>query len=241
MSGYVDLHCHYIPAVDDGVRTFEDGVALCQGLASLGYERVVATPHIRTAMFDNRRDGLESAFKQFGEQASAQQNMPELGLGAEHYFDDVFWDLFLSEQALPYPGGHAALIEFPSESIPMRVEDRFFEMNIKGVRPVLAHPERYPSLFKRTTPIDGLLEVGALPQLDLMSLIGRYGRRPRKTAERMLDEGVYYLACSDSHRPADVEQVGEAIERLRKLVGKDEARELLSDNPKSILDGTAEM
>jgi len=73
--------------------------------------------------------------------------------------------------------------------------------------------------------------------LDVMSLVGKYGRRPRHTAERMLEEGAYFAACSDSHRPADVEQVALGIERLEALLGSDEAHALLDDNPRAILRG----
>lgn len=240
MKGYVDLHCHYIPAIDDGVRTFEEGVRLVTGLHSVGYDVVMATPHIRTAMFENRKPGLEIAFAEFRDLTADVPGMPTLGLGAEHFFDDVFWQLFADDQALPYPGGKAALVEFPADSIPMRVEERFFEMNVRGVRPVLAHPERYSALWKRTDALDPLLDVGVLPLLDIMSLTGKYGRRPRRAAERMVEEGVYYAACSDSHRPTDVEIVAEAIDRLRRLVGEEETYELLALNPRHILDGTVE-
>ena len=120
------------------------------------------------------------------------------------------------------------------------MEQRFFQMNVRGVRPVLAHPERYVPLFRKTDPIERMLDMGVLPLMDVMSLVGRYGRKPRKAAERMLDEGVYYAVCSDSHRPADVEVVEKAIARLHELVGPEEAYELLAENPRRILEGTAE-
>jgi len=240
MSGFVDLHCHYLPGIDDGVRTAEEGIALLGGLAGLGFVKVVATPHIRTAMFENDRPGLEAAYAAFREGLEGVPGMPETGLGAEHYFDDVVWDLFARGGALPYPGGKAALIEFPTRAIPVGVEHRLFELNVRGIRPVLAHPERYDPLFKRTDALDPLLGIGVLPLLDIMSLTGKYGRAPRKAAERMVEEGVYYAACSDSHRPAHVEIVAKGIARLRKLVGDEEAEELLAENPRRILEGTVE-
>ncbi len=240
MTGYVDLHSHYIPAIDDGVKTADEGRALLRGLKSLGWDTVVATPHIRTAMFENRKPGLVRAFEAFAKEAEGDPELPTLGLGAEHHFDDVVWGLFLEGQALPYPGGHAALLEFPERSLPMGVAQRFFELMVKGIRPVIAHPERYHPFFRKTDDLDPLLDVGALPLLDLMSLVGRYGRRPRKAAERMVKEGVYYAACSDAHRPSDLEMVEEAVARLEKLVGEEEARELLADNPRRILEGTIE-
>jgi protein-tyrosine phosphatase len=239
MGGYVDLHCHYLPGIDDGVRTLEEGVALCQGLHRLGYARVVATPHIRTAMFENRRPGLEAAFEAFERATEGAAAMPETGLGAEHYFDDVFWDLFVRGQAVPYPGGKAALVELPVDAIPLRLAHHLFEMRVRGVRPVLAHPERYSAFFRSSDALEPLLEVGALPLLDMMALTGRYGRRPTHAAERMLEEGLYYAACSDAHRPADVATVAEALDRLVALVGEAQAQALLSEHPRRILEGTA--
>lgn len=240
MSGFVDLHCHYLPGVDDGVRTLEEGLAVLRGLGSLGYAQVVATPHIRTAMFDNRRPALERAFSEVARTCEGL-GLPSLGLAAEHYCDDVFWQLFLGGEAMPYPGGKAALVELHYEIWPMRLEERFFEMQVRGVRPVLAHPERYAALFRTTDPLDPMLEVGTVALLDVMSLVGRYGRASQRAAERMLEEGVYYAACTDAHRPGDVELVAQAIERLRALVGDGEAGELLGDNPRRILRGDVEL
>jgi protein-tyrosine phosphatase len=113
-------------------------------------------------------------------------------------------------------------------------------MQVRSVRPVIAHPERYASLFEESDPIDPLLEVGALALLDVMSLVGRYGERPRRAAERMLDEGIYDAACTDAHRPDDVAVVERALARLRELAGKEESTLLLRDHPTEILAGTYE-
>lgn len=238
MSGFVDLHAHWVPNVDDGVKSDAEGLAILRGLADLGYARCVATPHIRTAMFDNRRPGLEEAHAAFVARIGDVSGLPALGLGAEHFFDDVFWGLFKRGEHLPYPGGRAALVELPPERLPLRLEHVFFEMRIRGVRPILAHPERYRPFYETSDALDPLLDAGAIPQLDLMSLVGRYGRHPQRAAERMLEEGLYYLACSDAHRPADVELVGEAIARLRQLLGPEEAEAMLGEHPRRVLAGT---
>ena len=238
MSGYIDLHLHYVPNVDDGVKSYEEGVAICQGLARIGYARVVSTPHIRAHMFPNTKSKLKEAFDAFAARAVNEPNMPALGLGAEHFCDESFWGLLADDGLLPYPGGFAALIEFPPEAVSIGgLADRFFKMQLKGLRPVIAHPERYNQLHKKTDPLDPLLDVGLVAQLDLMSLVGKYGRAPQKAAERMVEEGVYYLASTDCHKPSDVEYVVDAIARLKKLVGIDEAEELLCTNPLSILEG----
>jgi protein-tyrosine phosphatase len=105
---YVDLHCHYIAAVDDGVRTEEEGARLCQALAKIGYERVVATPHMRSDMFDNDKAALLAGFESFAAKHGSAPGMPELGIGAEHYCDDQFFERFLGGPVLLEHAVHGA-------------------------------------------------------------------------------------------------------------------------------------
>jgi protein-tyrosine phosphatase len=240
LSGLCDLHCHYVPCVDDGVRSTDEGRLLCLGLRSLGYETVVATPHIRAGMFENNKADLTAAFAAFIADVGSEAGMPKTGLAAEHFCDDVFFELLEQGNALPYPGGHAALVEFPPERVPLRVAEQFFRMLVRGVRPVIAHPERYAPVWKSSEVLETLVERGALALLDVMALAGKYGRRSMRTAEQLLELGLYYAACSDSHKPDDVEIVERGIERLVSLVGEHDAQALLADNPRRILDGTVQ-
>lgn len=234
----VDLHCHYIPAVDDGVRSLDESKRLLRGLKDLGYGTVIATPHIRNGMFDNRRPDLERAFIELDGILAGTDGLPERGLAAEHYLDDVFLQLFEKGEVLPYPGQKALLVEFHYDVWPRKVEKRVFELMLRGLRPVIAHPERYRDLERETDPLDPLMEAGAVTLLDVMSLVGKYGGRSRRTAERMLEEGAYDAACTDSHRAEDVDVAAKAIDRLVELVGEDDAEELLEHAPRAILEGT---
>lgn len=241
MTGYVDLHVHYIPGVDDGVRDASDALALLRGLRRVGFERCVATPHIRAGMFPNDRKPLEDAFAGFVAEHGGEAGIPMLGLGAEHFVDETFLDRLRDDRALPYPGGRAILIELPPSAFPVGLGDLCFRVRTRGLVPVLAHPERYAPLYDSTVPLDALLDLGVAPLLDLMSLVGRYGRAPQRAAERMLDEGAYVAACSDAHAPADIDRVEAAIGVLVRRVGRDEAQSLLSDAPRAILDGTLDV
>jgi protein-tyrosine phosphatase len=239
VSGFIDLHLHYVPGVDDGVTTLEDALKVCRGLKSLGYERLVTTPHIREGMFENDRDGLTAAFTRLLAELGEDPSLPVLELSAEHHCDARFLERLERDALLPYPGRHALLLECPNEAFPVALDRLVFRIANKGLRTVIAHPERCVPLFKRTDPIDKLLDQEVALQLDLMSLVGKYGRAARKAAERMLEEGAYTIAASDTHGIPDLARVGEAIDTLHKRVGDDEARLLLAENPRRLLTGEA--
>ena len=240
MSARCDLHCHYLPGIDDGVRSLDEGLALCRGLFALGFGTVVATPHMRPGMFDNEKPQLTAAYAQFVERAHGELSMPELGLAAEHFCDDVVFGRIGRGEALPYPGGHALLLEFAPERLPLRLSEQFFRLQVRGLKPVIAHPERYSPIWKSTDVLRELVERGALALLDVMALGGKYGRKPQRVAEQLLDEELYFAACTDSHKPDDLELVERSIERLKDLVGHDFAEALLGEHPRQILAGTVQ-
>ncbi|AKT43230.1 tyrosine-protein phosphatase [Chondromyces crocatus] len=242
MRGFIDLHAHWVAGVDDGARSFADSMNLLSALHSAGFDKVVATPHMRPGMFDNTRDQLCTAYEATCEALrGTRQTLPELGLASEHFFDDVVYQRLLEGLALPYPGGHAVLVEFPSRSFPAQVAHRFFDLRRRcKLRPVLAHPERYEPVFKEVRVLDPLIDGGALLLLDVAALVGKYGRAPRRAAEELLDEGYYYAACSDAHHAKDVIDVERGIAALFQRVGEEEATFLMVDGPRGILDGKIE-
>lgn len=236
--GWIDLHCHPLPGIDDGARTAQDGAALLAGLRGLGFETVVATPHVRSGVWDNRVESRAAAHEVLeavmAEAGRRGDTLPTLLLAGEHMFDDVLQDLLRRGEALTYPGGGAALVEFPYDSIPIRVELHLWRM-AKTVRPVLAHPERYTPVQQSDERLDELVGAGAWLLLDVMSLVGAYGRRAQAAAERILAAGKYTAACSDAHKPSDVAVVAQGIAALRSARGEAEVHRLLHDGPEKIL------
>jgi protein-tyrosine phosphatase len=243
MRGFIDLHSHWVAAIDDGVRDIEGSLALLRGLGEIGFDTVVATPHMRPGMFDNTAATLRLAYERTLAGLASATGLPERHLSSEHFFDDVVFQRFLEpggREVLLYPGGHAALVEFPTRVFPTHVAHRFFDLMRRRVRPVLAHPERYEPVWADAAVLEPLLDGGAVLLLDVAALAGKYGRAPRKAAEQLLDAGYYQAACSDAHGVKDVKEVAEGIKRLFDQAGKEEASFLLIDGPREILEDRVE-
>jgi protein-tyrosine phosphatase len=237
MRGFIDLHCHWVAGIDDGARDVDESLALLAALRGAGFDEVVATPHMRPGMFDNTQQSLRDAYDATCAALGDPRALPALALSSEHFFDEIVFQRLLDGHALPYPGGHAALIEFPNRSFPARVAERLFDLRRRKLRAVIAHPERYEPVFRDHRVLDPLLDGGAVLLLDVAALTGKYGRAPRRAAEQLLDDGYYYAACSDAHGAKDVPQVRDGIEALFERLGEEEARFLLVDGPRAILEG----
>lgn len=236
MPGFVDLHCHYVAGIDDGAREPGEGVEMLQALRALGFEQVIATPHMRPGMFDNEKADLERAFAAMSPHLAAA-GLPATALSSEHYFDDQVFARILAGQGLPYPGQRAVLLEFYAETLPPMLDRCFAQLRRAGLLPVIAHPERYRFFWRSLDALERFVDAGAATLLDTAALVGKYGSRPQATAETILERGLYHAACSDAHRVADVADVARGIHRLADLYGPDEVELLLAEGPRALLAG----
>lgn len=243
---FVDLHCHWIAGIDDGVRAPGDGVELLRRLRAIGFELVIATPHMRPGMFDNDKRTLLASFAAMQPEVAARSDLPDVHLASEHFFDDVVYGRLVKGDGLPYPHlgktpagapkpKRGALIELNPRGFPSQLAHRFFDLGRAGLIPVLAHPERYEPVWKDDRCLEPLLDAGARLLLDVCALVGKYGKASQRAAEKLLDEDAYEAACSDSHRPEDADATARAIEVLRRRVGDEETARLFRDGPREIL------
>jgi protein-tyrosine phosphatase len=225
--------------VDDGAPTFEAGVAMLRALGALGFTQVIATPHMRPGMFDNTAAELRAAFAVTEARLTALPGLPERALSSEHFFDELVFQRLCAGEGLPYPGGASVLLEFYESNFPPRIDQLLAQLRRRGLTPVVAHPERYRALWEHPEVLERLVDLGAMALLDVAALVGKYGRRPQRCAELLLERGLYDAACSDAHRPEDVDQAASGIRRLRELYGDEEVVTLLADGPRAILAGRA--
>lgn len=237
MPGFVDLHCHWVARIDDGAPSVAAGLEMLAALSQLGFDRVIATPHMRPGLFDNTREDLVSAYESMLPDLAGRAGLPEVGLASEHYFDDVVFRRILDGQAVPYPENHAILLEFYEVGFPITVEQRLFDLLGRRMLPVIAHPERYHALWKDAAPFERIVDMGCAALLDVAVFAGKYGKQPRRCAEQLLERGLYHAACSDAHRPEDVRAVAQGMKWVERHYGRDTLDYLFREGPLALLDG----
>lgn len=232
----IDLHTHILPAVDDGPADVETALAMARDGVERGLTVVAATPHFLNPI---TWADIQEKVKEL-RQHLAQAEIPlELVPGAELMLDTDLFQLEPGEIPTYGDAGRFCLIEFPMGYLPMYTDEVLFDLQTKGITPIIAHPERYAAVMENPSMVFGWLEQGCLVQVNTGSILGRFGREVVAAAEILLTHDWAQFVASDGHsmrrRPLDLP---EAHTALVKLLGAQRARELVEDNPREMLAGS---
>jgi protein-tyrosine phosphatase len=232
----IDLHSHILPDVDDGARTVEESVEIARAALGDGIEAIAATPHVRddyptdAATMEERVREVRAALSDAG--------VPlELYTGGEVAIDRL---VRLEREDLKRFGlggnPNYLLVEFPYYGWPLDLAEQLFKLQVVGITPVLAHPERNADVQASPGRLEGIVEAGTLVQLTAASLDGRLGRAPRDTGLKLVELGFAHLIASDAHHPG-IRTVGMAA--AAEAVGDEELAHWLTDEvPRAIVADT---
>jgi protein-tyrosine phosphatase len=226
-----------MPGVDDGAADMAESQRLLDGLAALGYRRLAVTPHYNPELFGAPTpDEVRSAVAAINRERGG--NPPTVLTGAEIQLDDRFVEQVLAGELPGIADGPTYLVEFGHGygTVPPGFEELLFRLQTKEIQLIIAHVERYADVQRDPRRLESLRRSGALIQVNLLSLTGKYGRGPRRTAWRLIEDGAADLVATDLHGAADLEPLGRALEELAELDAAALER-LASTNPAAVLDG----
>lgn len=194
-----DLHSHLLPGIDDGSTDINNSIEWLKGFQSLGFKKVITTPHVFWEVYPNtieiilsKKEQLEKAISEAGLQIA-------FGAAAEYFIDEHFQQELRRKQPLLTLHKNIVLVEFSMITAPMDLLDVFFEMQLQGYQPLIAHPERYIYLHGRKAFFDKLKDSGCLFQLNLLSLTTYYGTAVQELADYLLKRDLYDYAGTDLH------------------------------------------
>jgi protein-tyrosine phosphatase len=197
----IDLHCHVLPAVDDGPATMEESVQLARAAAEQGTTTIVATPHVNVR-FPNRAAGIAAAVDAVNERLRDEDVALEVRPGAEIAFTGLEQLSDGELAALGLGGGRWLLIECPFTVAIDGFAAAVRELQAGDHGVVLAHPERCSGFHRHRDVLAALVEEGALTSITASSLTGDFGREPRRMAFDMLHGGLVHNVASDAHDPS---------------------------------------
>ena len=230
----IDIHSHLLPKVDDGVHSFEDSLAILQGLSEQGVTDVIITPHyVAETEWVSPRAQNE---KLLAELKSAAADIPvNLYLGNEIYIDPNVAEMLEAGTISSLAGSKYLLLELPMSGEFTGADDIFLSLIRAGYKVVLAHPERYQSSHKSLDHLMELHEMGVLFQCNLGSIIGQYGKHAQKTLKKLAKADLIFCFGTDIHHTRNYAEIAQAQQKLRKYYSADQLQAVLETNAREIL------
>lgn len=232
----IDLHSHILPGIDDGARDWDETLRMCRMAAEDGVETLAATPHIVEGLYPNETPQIAACLDELRHRLGGAA--PEVILGAEVRVSANLLER-LAAGAIPTLNGRSyLLLELPYDILPPGLDRLIFQLQVQGVTPIIAHPERNLRIQQQPDLLAPLVHSGVLVQITAMSIAGEFGEQVRACAETILQGRMAHLLASDAHNAAKRPPgLSRGVEAAAKLIGWEAAEAMVSETPRKVLEG----
>jgi len=203
LEGFVDIHNHILPGIDDGAKTVEDSLQLLHSFSELGITNFIATPHIMEHYYPNTAHTIRRSLAMLQNELHQLKVPIKIEAAAEHMIDANFEHLLENLEVMPIKKRYL-LIEMSYLQASLNFKDAVEKIATAQYFPIFAHPERYQYLH-HTTKYESYKNNGLLFQLNLLSLGNYYGSEVTKVAHKLLDQNLIDFAGTDVHNLKQLE------------------------------------
>ena len=198
-KGFIDIHSHLLPGIDDGAKDTNNSIELISKMYSFGIKNFITTPHVLGDVYPNSSETIISKLQTVREELQ-KKGLHDISIkaAAEYMMDEQFAERLENDDILTLKDNYI-LVEMSYFNAPINLYEILFEIQLKGYKPVLAHPERYNFYHNDLKSYTKLKRVGCLFQLNLLSLTEQYGKFVQKISYQLLKENMYDFVGSDTH------------------------------------------
>ncbi|NNU77330.1 tyrosine-protein phosphatase [Clostridium estertheticum] len=195
----IDIHSHILPGIDDGSKDMEMSIKMLKMAEEKGTKTIVATPHYIRGRYENHYEKIFALHQEVKLEAKNAGLKIEVLLGQEVMLDKYALNLCKEKKIRGINETSYMLIEFPMDKLPNDALDLIYELRVLGIKPIIAHPERYEYIIKSLPDINDFINEECLFQINAGSLQGLFGKQVQKCAKLLVKEGLVSFIASDAH------------------------------------------
>ena len=237
----IDIHCHLLPAIDDGARCLDQSLALAHHAVADGITHMVVTPHIHPGVYDNDKASISRVFESFRAALTDHRIQLQVAMAGEVRLCPEILPM-LEKNHIPLyvdgAGKKTILLELPHSHVPPGTEQLLKWLLEHDIGVVIAHPERNKEIMRNYHRVESFLDLGCKLQVTAGSVSGRFGEPPHQAAVYMLKKGWVHVLASDAHhiksRPPEL---SDGLNAAKGYVGAAYANQLVLDAPAQITAG----
>lgn len=195
----IDIHCHVLPGIDDGSEDLDMSLQMLGIAEENNTTKIIATPHYYRGSYENEFTDILGHVENLNAQIRTRGINVEIFPGQEVFVDKYTLDAYKQGVIHCLNTSKYMLIEFPMDVLPEDAIDIIYELKLLGIKPIVAHPERYLYINGNLMNINKFVEEGCLFQLNTSSIMGLLGSRVKEAAFSLMDNGLCHFIASDAH------------------------------------------
>jgi len=233
----IDIHSHILPGIDDGAKTVEDSIEMAKLAVQEGIHTIIATPHHKNGKYLNSKASILPVVGQLNDRL-IEHNIPLKVLpGQETAINGEMLEDHQNGGILTLNQTQYVFVELPSNHVPRYTKQMLFDLQLKGLIPIIVHPERNSEIHERPEKLYELVEKGALAQLTAGSLCGKFGKKIKGFSEQLIEANLVHFIASDAHNVTSrAFHISQAFDTVHSKYGSDYA-EMFEENAELLLEG----
>jgi protein-tyrosine phosphatase len=236
MTGRIDTHSHLIPGVDDGCDTYAESVECARRMVEVGYTHCFCTPHVWPSLPRNTPRNIPGWTQRLQEELDRAGVPLKLLPGGEINLRPDLIDTTRPEELVTYAmAGKYVLFDMWADRLPPHFKPAIRWLQSLGLTVILAHPERMRAVQDHPELADDLAELGVLLQGNLQCFSDPPDSPTRRTVERYLQEGRYFMLGSDLHKLQSLPPRLNGLKNATALAGQETIDRLTVENPRKLL------
>lgn len=232
--GFVDIHSHILPGIDDGSRSMEETKKMLTIAKAEGIRTIIATPHHHPRRGKSDVASIMSVYKEVKELASEMS--VSLRLGCEIYYDRDTIKGLNNHTILPLLNTNNVLVEFSTYQTAFQIIQGLQALQIAGYQPIVAHVERYEDLYIHKGSIEQLYNMGVRLQVNANSITGESGWHIKRVSRKLLKQHFVSYIATDAHNTGErAPRLEKAAEIVSKKYGDKYMLELFRKNARRLI------
>lgn len=235
----IDLHCHILPGIDDGGRDLSESVKMAKKAVEQGIHTIVATPHHLNNRYENPKQFIIERVKELNKVLLEEKIDLKVLPGQETRIYGEMVEGYEIGEILPIDHTQYILVEFSSTHVPRYTEKLFYDLQTKGLVPVIVHPERNQEIIERPDVLFKLVEKGALTQVTAASVCGDFGKKIKSFSMQLIETNLTHFIASDAHNTDNrTFKMREAFDLVQNKYGNDIVY-LFQENAELVIEGSS--
>ncbi|WP_223592345.1 tyrosine-protein phosphatase [Neobacillus bataviensis] len=233
----IDLHCHILPGVDDGAKDLLESISMARKAVEQGIHTIVATPHHLNNRYENNKQQIIARVEELNQALVLEKIDLNVLPGQETRIYGEMVEGYEGGEILPIDNTQYVLVEFSSSHVPRYAEKLFYDLQMKGLIPVIVHPERNQQIIEQPDILYRFVEKGALTQVTAASVCGDFGKKIKNFSLQLIEANLTHLIASDAHNTSGrTFKMREAFDTIQTKYGN-EMVYLFEENAAIMIDG----